>query len=203
MYAKRVIKYMETLGYEIYRDPGEINIVYVEGADLDGTPNDDKGDRFNDLCLLIRFENGEPVIIHRSVCTTEPGYAATIAASALKLGGVARVQLTQYKNCWQMGTHKSGTHPALVQRAPMLVHRDLNKDGKRIGDKLLPAWGINQHGTKPGFIAKLVGMWSQGCLVRLNWNEHLEFIDLVKTDPRYVANAKFFFTSTILDGGKI
>lgn len=195
---------MESLGYEIYRNPGEINIVYVEGADLDGTPNDDKGDRFNDLCLLIRFENGEPVIIHRSVCTTEPGYAATIAASALKLGGVARVRLAQYKNCWQMGFHKGNPdHPALVQRGDVMVHRDLNKDGKRIGDRLLPATGINQHGTKPSYFAKLVGMWSQGCLVRLIWNEHLEFIDLVKTDPRYIADSKFFFTSTILDGGKV
>ena len=203
MYAKRVIAHMESLGYEIYRNPGEINIVYVEGVNLDGIPNKDEGDRFNDLCLLIRFENGDPVIIHRSVCTTEPGYAATIAASALKLGGVARVQLAQYKNCWQMGTHKNSTHPALVQRSPMMVHRDLNKDGKRTKDKVLPAWGINQHGTKPNFLAKLVGMWSQGCLVRLHWKDHLEFIDLVKTDPRYVTNKSFLFTTSILDGSKI
>lgn len=195
---------MEALGYEIYRNPGEINIVYVEGVNIDGVPNRDDLDHWNDLGLLIRFENGEPMIIHRAVCTTEPGRAATFAANALRLGGVARVQLTQYVEAWQMGFHKSNPkHPALVQRGDVLVCRDLNRDGKRTGDRIRPATGINQHGTRPGLISKIVGLWSEGCLVRLLWKEHLEFIDLVKTDPRYIADSKFLFTSTILDGGKV
>lgn len=204
-YAQKVIAYMESLGYAIDRQPGEMNIVYVEGAELDGTPNADEGDRWNDLGLLISFDpDGVPQIVHRAVCTTEPGYAATMAQRARLLGGVARVQLTQYLRCWQMGYHKGNpAHPALVQRAPMLVHRDRNRDGKRPGDALMPASGINQHGTRPGYIARLIGTWSEGCLVRLNWDDHLHFIELVRSDPRFILDSGFLFSSAILDGGKV
>jgi hypothetical protein len=196
---------MESLGYEVFRSAGELNIVYVEGAELDGTPNSDEADRWNDLGLLIAFNaEGVPEIVHRAVCTTEPGYAATMAQRARLLGGVARVQLSQYRACWQMGYHKGNPeHPALVQRAPMLVCRDRNRDGKRTGDALMPASGINQHGTRPGYLARLVGTWSEGCLVRLNWADHLDFIERLKTDPRYVADLTFLFSTAVLDGGKV
>lgn len=204
-YAQKVIAYMESRGYEIARGLNELNIAYVEGAELDGTPNTDEADRWNDLGLLIEFdEAGAPQIVHRAVCTTEPGYAATMAQRARLFGGVARVQLTQYRACWQMGFHKGNpAHPALVQRAPMLVHRDRNRDGKRTGDLLMSASGINQHGTRPGYLSRLVGTWSEGCLVRLNWDDHLHFITMLKTDPRYVADSTFLFSTVVLDGGKV
>lgn len=90
-----------------------------------------------------------------------------------------------------------------VPCAPMLVHRDRNRDFKRTGDALAPAWGINHHGTRPGYVAKAVGMFSMGCTVRLHWKEHLEFIELLKTDPRYVADAGFRFSISYLDGGRV
>lgn len=134
-------------------------------------------------------------------CATEPGTLATFSAQALQLGGVARVQLTQCFNCWQLGFHKS--NPALVQCAPPPVHRDRHRDFKRTGDALMPARGINHHGTRPGYVAKVVGMFSLGCSVRLHWKDHLEFIELLRTDPRYVADPGFRFSATYLDGGKV
>lgn len=85
----------------------------------------------------------------------------------------------------------------------LLVHRDRNRNFKRSGDVLMPAWGINHHGTRPGYLAKTVGMFSLGCSVRLHWKEHLEFIELLRTDLRYVANQGFRFSATYLDGGKV
>lgn len=52
------------------------------------------------------------------------------------------------------------------------------------------------------YLAKIVEMFSQGCSVRLHWKDHLEFIDLLRTDPRYVANVGFRFSATYLDGGR-
>lgn len=49
----------------------------------------------------------------------------------------------------------------------MLVHRDRNRDFKRTGDALMPARGINYHGARPGYVAKVVGMFSLGRSVRL------------------------------------
>lgn len=203
-YAKQIVAYMELRGFKLFRNPGEINIVYVEGVDLDGKPNSDAPDRFNDLGLLLRFnEAGEPEIIHRAVCTTEPGILATFSVNALRLGGVARIQLTQYLERWKIGWHKKVDHPALVQCAPILVHRDRNRDFIRTRDPIMPATGINHHGTRPGYVAKFVGMFSAGCSVRLHWEENLEFINLLKTDPRYQADADFKFSATYLDGSKI
>ena len=204
-FAPKLVTYMTLQGYQLFRQPGEINIIYCEGANLDGTPNPDEQDRFNDLGLLLRFNDaGTPEIIHRAVCTTEPGTLATFSVQAMQLGGVARVQLTQYLNRWQLGFHKSNlAHPALVQCAPMLVHRDRNRDFKRTGDLLMPAWGVNHHGTRPGYLAKVVGMFSLGCSVRLHWKDHLEFIELLRTDPRYVANPLFRFSATYLDAAKV
>lgn len=204
IHEQHIIAYMESLGYRIFREPGEINIVYLEGCDLDGLPNKDENDRWNDLGLLIRFQDGTPEVIHRAVCTTEPGYLATMSAAAMRLGGVARIQLTQYLECWQMGLHKGEpAHPALVQCAPVLVHRDRNRDFKRPGDPLGWATGINHHGTRPNYLARLVGMFSQGCMVRHRWADHLEFIALLKTDPRYVADPAFRFSASYLDAGKV
>jgi len=204
-YAQKLVAHMEQKGYQLFRQPGEINILYLEGAGLDGTPNSDEQDRFNDLGLLLRFNDaGMLEIIHRAVCTTEPGTLATFSAQAMQLGGVARVQLIQYLDCWQLGFHKSNpAHPALVQCAPMLVHRDRNRDFKRTGDALMPAWGINHHGTRPGYLAQAVGMFSLGCSVRLHWKDHLEFIELLRTDSRFLGNPGFRFSASYLDAAKL
>jgi hypothetical protein len=39
--------------------------------------------------------------------------------------------------------------------------------------------------------------------VRLNWDDHLHFITMLRTDPRFIADPNFFFTTSILDGGKV
>ena len=55
------------------RDTGEINIVYVEGLNEDGTVNDDAADKWNDLRVVIGFEGDKPVILGKWRATTEPG----------------------------------------------------------------------------------------------------------------------------------
>ena len=58
--AHLVVAAMERKGYQVDRGPGEVNIVYVEGMNPDGTANADEANKWNDLRLLIRFEGGEP-----------------------------------------------------------------------------------------------------------------------------------------------
>ena len=71
--AHLVVAAMERKGYQVDRGPGEVNIVYVEGMNPDGTANADEANKWNDLRLLIRFEGGEPRIIGEWAATTEPG----------------------------------------------------------------------------------------------------------------------------------
>ena len=99
--AHHIIAAMERKGYQIDRGQNEINIVYVEGMNADGSPNDNEANKWNDLRLLIRFEGGEPRIIGKWAATTEPGRYFT--EHPLSPGGAARIEFGQYR-AWQVGT---------------------------------------------------------------------------------------------------
>ena len=199
--AEKILAYMRHKGYTVCNGPGEYNIVYLEGADADGRPNADTIDVWNDRRLLIRHDtDGTARMVLNAMATTEPGLAATHSTAARKRGGVARIAIGQH-TAWKMGFHKQlVTHPALVQTQPLTVHRDYNRDGRRTGDRLdVGLFGINQHSTRPGIRPKNVGRWSEGCLVGQTWEEHLNFIDLLRTDVRFQADKDFVFTTTVID----
>ena len=119
--AHLVVAALERKGYRVDRGPGELNIVYVEGMNLDGTPNNDKANKWNDLRLLIEFEGGQPKIVGKWAATTEPGrYWTEHPLSPL---GVARIAFGQYAS-WQVGMHhadKPSGHEALVQTGAALM----------------------------------------------------------------------------------
>mgnify|MGYP003478544301 FL=1 len=202
--AAKIIDYMKSQGFEVSESPGHLNIVYIEGMNIDGTLNKDQFDRWNDLrAVIVVDEQGRPTFRHLSVATTEPGRRPTFSAKALKRGGVFRIMFGQWRKCWRLGHHKnSKQHPALVQipGAVIMGHRDRNRDGFRTGDLIMPGFGINQHGTKPGFMGKLVDYFSEGCLVGKRWEDHLRFIEVVKRDARYIADPYFSFDTTIISG---
>ncbi|MEO6039451.1 MAG: hypothetical protein ABIQ93_13645, partial [Saprospiraceae bacterium] len=72
--AKRLLRYMQQEGYWIARMPGMLNVVYVEGVDRQGLPNDDRTDDWNDRRIVITIVNGRPVISQNFDATTEPGW---------------------------------------------------------------------------------------------------------------------------------
>lgn len=204
--AKAVVEYMRQKKYLVDTLPGQLNIVYIEGMNIDGTVNEDQLDGWNDLRIVItHLENGLPQLKIAHVATTEPGRSATFSAAASRRGGVARIAFGQYR-AWQMGYHnqsKNGkNHPALVQRAPLSVHRDKNRDGIRTRDNVhIGMFGINQHSTRPGYRGDRVGDFSEGCLVGWLWEQHMEeFMPLLRQEPRFVMNPQHLFTTTIIAG---
>lgn len=204
LWASRVLDYMRQHKYNVSTTSGEINIVYLEGINPDFTENNDAPDGWNDLSLLIdHLPDGTPLLLHSAVCTTEPGKAATFSSEARRLGGVARIKFGQ-QTAWRMGYHKPAKlnkqHPALVQCAPVLVHRDSNCDGKRTGDLVTYGYGVNQHSTFAGYTGYKIGNWSAGCLVRRWWADHLAWIAMLQRDVRYLQNKKYIFTSTVIAG---
>jgi len=58
-----------------------------------------------------------------------------------------------------------------------------------------PEVGINQHW---GYDLPEVEKASAGCLVGQSKNGHREFMAIVKSDPRYLANRKLVFATAIL-----
>ncbi len=192
-------------GWWFCRHPGCVNIVYVEGMNPDGTANEDKPNIFNDLRTVLQVDAGGTVQL--AGCwqgTTEPGtYYSKIRV--LDPNGAARIAFGQYK-AWEVGMHpRNGANPheALVQVAPITVHRDMNQDFERTGDKTFTGlFGVNQHW---GFDLPEsdIGNASAGCLVGRTKVGHREFMKLVKSDVRYIARPGFRFTTAVLPAADV
>ena len=184
---------------------GALNIVYIEGLNQDGTLNADEPNRWNDLRLLIAFENEGWVIKHNAVATTEPGDYYTLNPTNAK--GCARIAFGYHPPAWAFGHHK-GTQPALVQRARVQIHRDLNRDGLR--NRFEPAYwsgliGLNDHTTNKRFNNDLVGKHSAGCMVGKYYDQHMdEYLPLLKRDRRHLEVASiggiYLFDRWVLPG---
>jgi len=200
--AACIVRAMERNGYAIDRGPGEVNIVYLEGADADGTPNGNAANRFNDRRIVIRFEDGVPRIAGNWQATTEPGRHFTMRPLP-GVDGAARIRLGQQR-AWQVGIHHAGTpsgHEALVQTGgPVTVCRDVNRDYERTGDRQTTGWyGINQHWGYD-FPEDDIRTASAGCLVGRTREGHRAFMAIVKSDPRYRSNRRFVFATTVMPG---
>jgi hypothetical protein len=183
--ATRIAKYMQKKNYTISTGPNEMNIVYVEGMNTDGTLNSDAPNEFNDLRLVFEVKNGKPQIVGKWEATTEPGTHYT--QSPMNAGGAARIKFGQYK-AWRFGLHGvSVPHRALVQVSPVSVHRDANKDYSRSGDFIdTGIFAINQHWGYD-YPRNDVNMAGAGCLVGRRTAGHQEFLKIIERDPRYLA----------------
>lgn len=199
-FAKRILRYMVKKGYWIARAPDMCNIVYVEGVNTDGYPNDDRLNEWNDRRIVIQIsEGGQPIMQVNDQATTEPGRHYT--QNPLNRLGAARIAFGQYK-AWVDGLHK-GKQPALVQAGQLRLHRDRNKDGKRSASDPIDigsSYGINQHTTSAVADPVFVDKFSAGCMVGRRYRWHLSFMAIVQKDFRYLMNKGYIFMSTFIDG---
>ncbi|GBE91100.1 peptidoglycan-binding domain-containing protein [Nostoc cycadae] len=196
--ASKIVKYMLAQNYQVFTGAKEYNIVYVEGIDGDWNLNSDTPNAFNDRRIVIEVVNGTPKIVDHWQATTEPGRYYTL--NPMNPGGAARIKFGQYK-AWAVGLHGNAErHEALVQVAPITVHRDFNKDYQRTGDKLdTGLFYVNQHW---GYDAPSndIKNASAGCLVGRMRQGHREFMSIIKQDRRYVANNDYVFYTTVIPG---
>ncbi len=212
--AGRIIKYMLNQGYVVATGNKEFNIVYVEGMNADGTLNNDAPNEFNDLRLVIEFENGVPKIVASWEATTEPGSHYT--HNPMNSDGAARIKFGQYK-AWRIGIHgQSDPHRALVQVAPISVYRDFNQDFSRAGDSVdTGVFAINQHWGFD-FPKNDVDVAGAGCLVGRSTQGHIDFLKIIEQDARYLATPfgapifpgdpserTYVFYSTIIPGDEL
>jgi hypothetical protein len=213
-FASRIIKYLQYKGYTVSSRFREFNIIYIEGMNPDGQLNDDAPNAFNDLRVVIEVVDGKPKIVGAWEATTEPGHYYTF--NPMNSKGAARIQFGQYK-AWRLGIHGvSDPHRALVQVAPVKVHRDFNQDFKRTGDAVHTGiFAINQHWGY-NYPRNDVNIAGAGCLVGRTTKGHLEFLEIIESDRRYLATRfgppifpgdpnerTYVFTSTILPGNEL
>jgi len=192
--AGRIAVCMNQYNHWINRHPDCYNIVYVEGMNPDGTPNDNRPNRFNDCrCVLSIDTTGKPVLIGIWKGTTEPSKYWT--ENPMNTKGAARIAFGQYK-AWSMGWYHN--HEALLQVENITVFRDLNKDYVRTGDQPdTGLFGIHHHWGYD-YPDNDLGKSSAGCLVGQKTTEHRKFISILKGDPRYEVSRYYRFMATVV-----
>lgn len=198
--ADWIVNYMEKKNYFIDRNPKNGNIVYISESRDYFEINPESADEWDDQRIIVKFrEDGKPYIDFSQSASTEPGTISRQSAVAKKLGGVATVVPGQYK-AWKMGFHKHNfDHPALVQCANITIWRDRNENARFDNEMMFSGvYGINQHSTKPGFSGPRIGLWSAGCLVGKNFEQHLEFLDRLKQWECYQKDNGCVFHTTII-----
>ena len=200
-FPSRVVRYCMDKGYSLASGLRERNIIYIEGVDRYGKPNADRPNEWNDQRILLSFDEARaPYFVNSRFpmsATTEPGDKYTY--SPMNDKGAFRIAFGEHKSAWYIDTHGRDAHSALRQIGPITGHRDKNKDFSRTGDALdTGLFAVNQHG--PYTYNGRVGISSAGCLVAERMDDHLEFMRLLKLDPRYLRDRNFRFGTIIIDG---
>ena len=193
--AQKIVGYMERQGYEITRNPNEVNIVHIRNGNA-------ARDRFEDKRIILQFDaTGRPQIIGEWDETTKPGLH--IVRTTPRRDGAIFISEGQY-HAWQVGVHYGMTgkyaHEALIQVAPINGLRDSDRDGIP-NNPVQGNFGVNIHG--PWSDGNQVEDRSAGCMVTSTMRSHREFMEIVKRDRRYQANRNFVFTATVIDSSKL
>ena len=142
--------------------------------------------KFDDNIYLV---NGP--IMFRYTCTTNPG--THWLKNLLNPKGTAVLKPGQYVDTWKLGLHQ-GKYEALVQRKPVTVYRDGDKDdtAEEQGKEDTGLFGINIHRANASAISSIIDKWSAGCQVLNNPKEFAQLLDYCKKSK------KDFFTYTLL-----
>ncbi len=184
-----IVNTLRVKSYETYSRPYELNIV---GIRSDSTlPN-----RFDDE-IHVFFKNNRGQWVHYLFpATTDPG--TYWLKNPMTPQGTAILKQGQYKGAYQVGLHR-GKYYALVQRKPVTVVRDYDRDA------VLDFWngtpdtgmfGINIHRASFNGTTKTVDVYSAGCQVFANINDFNLFMQLCERHKELYGNS---FTYTLVD----
>lgn len=150
---------------------------------------------YDDLMVVdYTTANGHKRVIY--TITTEPGRPSLLKPINPK--GAAILVPDQYRGCWEIGLHK-GKYKALIQKKPVKVYRDNNKDEvfdlepKTIENGV---FGINIHRSNEMFTRNTVDNYSAGCQVFNNPISYIAFMRLCEEQSKRYGNS---FTYTLIN----
>lgn len=157
------------LGYK-YFNTGKynLNIIGIRSSNKESNKFDDY--------LVVEYINYNDNIVKKVYpITTDPG--TYYLNNPLNVDGTSILVPGQYRGCWQIGYHQ-GKYEALVQRKPVKVYRDNNKDNDldHTDNIVEGMFGINIH--KAGANSKQVDKWSAGCQVFAKEKDFEDFMTL-------------------------
>lgn len=168
---------------------GELNLNLIGIRAGDTKPN-----TFNDrLCVL--YEQSGKTVLETYPITTDPGLY--FRRHPINVEGTAVLVAGHYRKCWQIGAHR-GKYLALVQRGPMTVYRDNDKDIDIDTDEKTETgyFGINLHHAAPNGSTLRVDRWSAGCQVFADKNHFDAVMAMAQRSAAKYGNA---FSYTLLN----
>jgi hypothetical protein len=197
MYTRQQIEHaVKVKGYSWFESNKDfdVNIVGIRNT----TTQNKVTNRFDDTMTLSYKVNGVWQF-HQWICTTDPGITYTTQRLLSPLG-VARLVPNQYRGAYQIGLHQ-GKYEALVQRKPVKVYRDANKDLKFDETKIEEGlFGINIHRSSPTGVSTVIEGWSAGCQVFSNIRDFRQFMQIMNRAKDVFGNN---FTYTLIESKDI
>ena len=185
--------YFVAKGYRFFDTPDKklnVNIV--------GVRRDNQGTNTFDDFLLVMYRDNDLMTSDRYNITTDPGKYWLQNPTNPK--GTAVLAPGQYRSTWQIGKHQ-GKYEALVQRKPVQVYRDNDKDEVIDYNNITTLvdegyFGINIHRSNPYDESYVVNKWSAGCQVFKKVDDYNKFMQTCKDSAKIYGNS---FTYTLID----
>jgi hypothetical protein len=196
MFTLEQIRHAVTRKGYVWFDSGrdyDVNIVGVRNSETKTQVNN----LFDDWITCAFTVNGVWQF-HQWSATTDPGITHT-TQRLLNPRGVARLVPGQYRGAYEIGKHQ-GKYEALVQRRPVAVWRDSNKD--RVFDETIRdtgLFGINIHRANPRGDTTVINGWSAGCQVFRQVRDFNEFMYIMRNAQRISPR----FTYTLIESADI
>ena len=167
-----------------------LNIVGIRSNNQHKVTND-----YDDI-LVVEYRTGTNLKRAIFNITTEPGkyYMKNI----INCKRTAILVPDPYRGSWELGKHK-GQYKALVQKKPVKVYRDSNKDEiYDMNPETIDTgnFGINIHRSGEWVVAKHIDKWSAGCQVFADDNQFRAFIRLCEEQAKIYGNS---FTYTLIN----
>ena len=186
---RALLAVMRSKGYKVNERPYELNLVSVRNSNT-------KPNAFDDTLYVFWKNDSGKWIGKFYTITTDPGtYWLKNPLSDL---GSAILKEGQYVDSYQIGLHQ-GKYKALVQRKPVTVYRDYDRNAIldfNNGKEETGLFGINIH--RAGASGKTINVdkWSAGCQVFEDADDFQNFLELADKHEGLYGNN---FTYTLID----
>lgn len=176
-------------GFKVYTSPNRLNIVGIRTSN-------DISETFDDFIVFFYYDDNG--FLRGKICpaTTDP--SVQYLQKPMNANGTAILKSGQYLDAYQLGMHK-GKYKALVQRKPVTVIRDKDRDSllNFFSETQTGLFGINIHRASRGKNnVSVIGLDSAGCQVFMNENDFNQMMELADISAALYGNS---FTYTLLD----
>lgn len=176
-------------GYVLYTRPYELNIVGLRSKHT-------KSEKFDDEIHVFYKISSIKWNYHVFKATTDPG--TYWLKNPMNPQGTLILAQGQFVDAYQIGLHQ-GKYPALIQRKPVSVMRDYDRDAYLDffnGKKEEGFFGVNIHRALVSGKTKYIEKFSAGCQVFEDANDYEKFLLLCDKHRSLYGNV---FTYTLID----